>query len=317
MKLSVAMAVYNGEKYLEEQLESILNQSMPVDEVVIVIDGSHDGSEAIVDRFSQKCGIIKKVVNEANLGYRKSFARALENTIGDIVFLCDQDDRWHKNKVEVMVNTLKEDESISVLASSFSFMNADSQVYQVRQLPHRSNNNLYTKEVAKGALVPVTFEEFRQNNYFQGCALALRRGAVEDYLAHFSDDLTHDWLINLLASKKNGVRFLNVPLFDYRIHGSNAIGVPGASNRNADIRLDVVKNGWAVNKFIRETWPDYAAAHPECEGLEKLCEEHYEALKDGKVWTVIKENANPYYRQFKAFPARMKDIWYACRRKKR
>ncbi|WP_304409720.1 glycosyltransferase, partial [Faecalibaculum rodentium] len=105
--ISVAMAVYNGANYIEEQLDSILNQSRAVDEIVIVDDGSSDGSRDILLRFKQKYPIIRLFFNENNLGYLKNFTKAASLTRGDIIFFCDQDDCWYQNKVETMIHTME------------------------------------------------------------------------------------------------------------------------------------------------------------------------------------------------------------------
>ena len=101
MKTSLVMAIYNGEKYIIEQLESIRNQTVKIDEAIFIDDCSTDNSYHMVHQFIDGYQLMnwKLIKNENNLGYRNNFKKGLELASGDIVFLSDQDDKWHNNKV--------------------------------------------------------------------------------------------------------------------------------------------------------------------------------------------------------------------------
>ena len=102
MKLSVAIATYNGAEYVEEQLESIRTQSRPVDEVVICDDKSSDNTVEIVESFINKNNLgdsWRIEVNPENLGYASNFIGAARKTTGDLIFFCDQDDIWLPDRV--------------------------------------------------------------------------------------------------------------------------------------------------------------------------------------------------------------------------
>ena len=126
MKVSLVMAVYNGEKYLIEQLDSIRKQTYLIDEVILIDDVSTDNSYELIHQYIDGYKLInwKLIKNENNLGYRKNFKKGLEIVDGDIIFLSDQDDRWHLNKIEVMVEKMSQSNILS-LASSFNFMDQD------------------------------------------------------------------------------------------------------------------------------------------------------------------------------------------------
>ena len=101
--ISVAMCTYNGEKYIQEQLESIIYQSVPPDEIVICDDCSNDATlEIVKDILNSYDGIVQLVSNKHNLGYRKNFEKAISLCHGDIIFLSDQDDVWSSNKIEII-----------------------------------------------------------------------------------------------------------------------------------------------------------------------------------------------------------------------
>jgi glycosyltransferase involved in cell wall biosynthesis len=108
MKISIAMATYNGEKYLLEQLESFLIQEIKPDELVVCDDGSTDKTLEILNNFSEKAPFDVKIYkNKNNLGYSKNFEKAILLCSGDLIFLSDQDDVWFKNKVKEVLNVVK------------------------------------------------------------------------------------------------------------------------------------------------------------------------------------------------------------------
>ena len=116
MKTSVAIATYNGEKYIIEQLESILYQTQAVDEVIICDDCSQDRTVHIIRDFIVQHELNctwKLFVNDQNLGYCENFKKAIYLCTGDIVFFCDQDDIWVKNRVEVMAAAIHDKPDIS------------------------------------------------------------------------------------------------------------------------------------------------------------------------------------------------------------
>ena len=100
---SVAMCTYNGEKHIREQLESIIGQTMPPDEIVICDDGSKDHTVDIIrDVLKDWKGKLQLVCNEKNLGFVKNFEKAISLCHGDIIYLSDQDDVWDLHKIEIM-----------------------------------------------------------------------------------------------------------------------------------------------------------------------------------------------------------------------
>ena len=109
MKISVALCTYNGEDFLEQQLESIFLQTRPVQEIIICDDCSTDGTIQIIQKFLlQFPEIIKLYFNESPLKTIKNFEKAVSLTSGDYIFLCDQDDVWFNNKLEVQLNEILE-----------------------------------------------------------------------------------------------------------------------------------------------------------------------------------------------------------------
>ena len=104
MRISVAICTYNGEKYIREQLESILNQEYSVDEIVVGDDGSSDRTIEVAEKILKTSDVSYRILRSTtNIGYRKNFERTIAATKGEIIFLSDQDDVWKRNKVKVVM----------------------------------------------------------------------------------------------------------------------------------------------------------------------------------------------------------------------
>ena len=225
MKVSLVMAVYNGEKYLIEQLDSIRKQTYPIAEVLLLDDVSTDNSYELIHQYIDGYKLInwKLIKNETNLGYRKNFKKGLEMVTGDIIFLCDQDDRWHLNKVETMVEYMK-DEAVLSLASSFNMMDEHSEIFKVENQKGKSNNNLLFKEVTE-ELTEIDLKSLLEMNFSQGCCMAIKKEVKDEYLKVTQGKLPHDWELNIISAIQNGCYYLDIPLIDYRIHNNNTIGM--------------------------------------------------------------------------------------------
>ena len=161
----------------------------------------------------------KLIKNENNLGYRKNFKKGLEIVDGDIIFLSDQDDRWHLNKIEVMVEKMRQSNILS-LASSFNFMDQDGNCFEVNKIKGRSNNNLLFKEVTE-ELTEIDLKSLLEMNFSQGCCMAIKKEVKDEYLKVTQGKLPHDWELNIISAIQNGCYYLDIPLIDYRIHNNN------------------------------------------------------------------------------------------------
>lgn len=106
MRISIAMATFNGAKYLQEQLDSFLQQTLMPHELVVCDDGSTDTTVEILKAFSQHAPFeVRLFFNEENLGFTKNFEKALTHCTGDLIFLSDQDDVWYSEKISVVIST--------------------------------------------------------------------------------------------------------------------------------------------------------------------------------------------------------------------
>ncbi len=107
-RISVVVCTYNGEKYIEKQLDSLIAQTYPLHEIIIQDDGSTDGTVSILHRFAQKYPVIKVFQNEEGKGVNDNFLSAMRRVSGELIAVCDQDDIWEPTKIEKQVSCIGE-----------------------------------------------------------------------------------------------------------------------------------------------------------------------------------------------------------------
>ena len=106
--VSIALCTYNGAEYLDLQLESLCSQTYQHLEIIVVDDCSTDSSVLIIEKYALKYAQFKIYQNKENIGYAKNFEKAALLCTGELIALCDQDDIWHPNKIELQVRALKD-----------------------------------------------------------------------------------------------------------------------------------------------------------------------------------------------------------------
>ncbi len=118
--VSVVMCTFNGEKYLEEQLDSILNQTYPITELLIQDDGSSDNTIHILSSYQKKYPVIRYTINPTRLGVNENFFSAIRNASGEYVAIADQDDIWLPDKIEKEMETIQDNLLCFCLSRPFS-----------------------------------------------------------------------------------------------------------------------------------------------------------------------------------------------------
>ena len=202
MKISVCIATYNGEKYIKEQLNSILPQLKIGDEIIISDDGSTDNTIHIINTLNDDR--IKIYMNTDINSVISNFNNALSYATGDIIFLSDQDDIWLDNKVKLCLKNL---------------LNYDMIVTNCIVTDEKLNitHSSYFEMVNSGSGF---IKNFYKSTYL-GCCLAFNRKVLKTILPLPKELLMyHDWWIGFLAEIRFSVYFERTPLLLYRRHGS-------------------------------------------------------------------------------------------------
>ena len=214
MKISIALCTYNGERFLQEQLRSIAAQTSPVDEIVLFDDCSNDSTLIIAKAMQQEGLPIHIYRNEQRLGFIANFEQAINTCTGDIVFLCDQDDIWQKNKVATMLNHFQANTNTLLLFSDGELINTDGeplhcQIWQA--LPCQPAPN-------------PSFIDLLNNDWITGATCAFRRELITLALP-LPQQWVHDAWLGIIASASGGVQAIPEKLIAYRQHTNNQIGL--------------------------------------------------------------------------------------------
>ncbi len=216
MKLSVALCTYNGAAYIQEQLESIFQQTVPVDEIILCDDGSKDDTVKIAQSLLEASGIsFRIIVNEQSLGVAENFLCALKNTTGDYVFTCDQDDVWMKNKVAMFVSEIEKTHRMLYFSDGLLVdgkgQSLNVRLWDVYRVPYRdSHEELYMNELVRMGIVT-------------GAAMCVSRELI-DVVDEIPTPFLHDEWFSVIATVKGSVRAINHVTFHYRQHGKNVVG---------------------------------------------------------------------------------------------
>lgn len=219
-RISVAMCTYNGNKYIEQQIDSILRQSVIPDEIVICDDGSTDATVEICKRIAEesKSCKLRISVNEQNLGYIKNFEKAISLCEGDIIFLCDQDDVWRRDKVETVKSAFLNDREIGVVISDSLLVDGNLNSLGETVFQHMGIDTNIVWNNRK------LFERVSKQNFASGSAMAIGK-KMKKYVLPFPDVYVHDQWIMIVAALNTKVRCIDEPLVYYRQHGSNSLGI--------------------------------------------------------------------------------------------
>lgn len=210
VKVSVAMATYNGEKYLREQLDSLYSQTRVPDEIVVVDDRSTDKTKEILEEYHLKKGL-RFFINERNLGVNQNFEKAIRSCTGDYIAICDQDDVWMPHKIETSLKKIMEIEDGKPACVS-------SQSYGVDKNLKIINRKHKIKEDTSGFKATVL-----QKGVCQGCSLMFNRHLVNILKDIPRDGIVYDYYIGLVAAATGHKYNIAEPLMYYRHHSNNVI----------------------------------------------------------------------------------------------
>jgi glycosyltransferase involved in cell wall biosynthesis len=273
------MTTYNGSKFIVEQLDSLKDQTLPADEVLIFDDRSTDETPYIVQTYIKENGLENWVfqVNEKNLGFKENFYQAIKSASGDIVFLCDQDDVWHHDKIEMMVRYFEQTPDMKILNTGFRKIDANGKPICERAKWFSVNNGLVKGRMKPKGLKTINVKRIVRNNISPGCTSAFGRECKQYYLENASKLAPHDWELNLFGAFMRGLYFYNEVLTDYRIHENNAIGFADEA-KNFNLKLRLSKNQERRMNFIRDEY-QRTKAYSRDGLLEKLSRRDAKALK--------------------------------------
>lgn len=232
--VSVILATYNGQKYIIEQLDSILNQTRVPDEVIIGDDKSTDDTASVVKKYLDDHrinGTWNLIVNEKNKGYANNYLDLALMATGKYIFFCDQDDIWDSEKIAKMSQIMDGNDDIKLLCSNLEpfYDGKGGRKWDQSDLDAMTNDG------------SIEMPEFNYFNFFcqrSGCTMCVRRECVNILSMYWTDGWAHDdffWKMTILEG--------NCAIYQYcsikrRMHENNASSI---KVRTRDWRIKQVK----------------------------------------------------------------------------
>lgn len=214
MKVQVLMSTYNGEKYVEEQINSITENQIENVEVSLLVrdDGSRDRTLEVLNVLKAKEPIQIEVMQGKNLGVTRSFLQLIKNAPeADLYFFADQDDRWIKDKIATVVDLCKKSDEPEVYVSGYYLTDATLNVQS--EWIHSENT--------ENSLLQILFA-----NMVPGCVMGFNKALLLEMQKKLPEDVPmHDIYALATAYCCGSIRYIEKPLVYYRQHGNNVEGV--------------------------------------------------------------------------------------------
>jgi glycosyltransferase involved in cell wall biosynthesis len=237
-RISVAMCTYNGGRYLQEQLESIALQSRLPMELVVCDDQSTDETISILKRFQSEAPFTVKVVrNSQRLGSTQNFDQAIGLARGDLIALCDQDDRWAATKLERLSEALRENPFLDGVFSDANLIDGEGK---------KTGQRLFAKHKftpsKQRKFVSCPTNTLLKHDVVTGATLMFR-GSVRRYSSPIPSSWVHDGWLAWMIALHSRLGLIAAPLIEYRIHAGQQLGVAEgkATNGRGETRRQFYK----------------------------------------------------------------------------
>lgn len=273
--VDILVATYNtNEKYLKKQIDSILRQTHKNIKIYISDDNSSDEKVAeILKEYEQNDKRIKLYIQPKNLGYNKNFEFLLQQSTANYIMFSDHDDIWGKEKVERSLKKIKE-ENVDMVYCNCRQVDEDGIVLQDDYFKYKNVPLVKGKsKLAISRCVGI------------GCSQIITKEVKEKMIPFKKDVIAHDWLAAFIANEGKGMCYIEEPLFDYRLHGSNVFG---GRSLNQNLNRWKQEHGNSYKSFLEYRKDAIDRAYL---GGIKMCKE-YVSIKQDEQFI---EEAEKYY----------------------
>lgn len=249
MNVNILMAVYNGEAYLAEQIDSILRQDTADWHLTISDDGSSDQSPKIIRDYARRYPErISQIFSGQRFGNaRDHFFWLMKNCEADYILFCDQDDVWHTDKVRKTLDAIRETEAEFGKSMPVLVFTDQTVVDQDRQMIAPSmmelqQQNPHVKD----------YRSLLIKNVVTGCTVGINRAlvALANGCAEPQQTIMHDWWLALVAARFGKLVYLNESTMEYRQHGGNSVGAKDV--RSLRYFVDKLLHPKALRKKMEE-----------------------------------------------------------------
>jgi glycosyltransferase involved in cell wall biosynthesis len=275
--VSIALCTYNGEKFLVQQLDTLVNQTYKNLEIIAVDDGSTDGTLDILNAYAKKYPNFIVYQNEQNKGFLKNFETASTYCNGEFIAYSDQDDLWHPQKIELMVNAIGDN----------MLLYHDSELIDDNNEPIGKKMsdlfNFYRGDQP---------EIFLFYNCVSGHAMLIRKSLLE-YAFPLRENYFHDWWMAYVATNIGTIDFIGDALVQYRQHSTSNTDVMGLNEEAKKKREDPSKaaklafeSGWLKHclDFKHNKHPDFIKK------LYKFYIDRFSSFTAFRYWLFLKKH---------------------------
>lgn len=290
-QIDILLATYNGEKYLKEQLDSILNQTYSNFRLLISDDCSKDETKRILQEYEKKDNRIKVFYQEKNLGYVKNFEFLLSKVENEIYALSDQDDVWLPEKIEKTYNKLIQTRSDLVFTDLEVVNEKLETIY-----PSYNDYMLLSRKIKKyknSYLMQYLY------NCITGCTVMSKKKFLDKIIPIPIDSkyVIHDTWIGLIVSLYGKIEYLDEKTIKYRQHGNNQVGTDKISHKFR--KLDDVRNLFLDVKLkLFTTYVNNEKVFPEVLKKQNInALEYFKMLQTKKYLNIKKWNV--FYKLYK------------------
>jgi len=256
MKISVALCTFNGDKFLQKQIDSILGQTLKVDEIIICDDCSTDNTITILENYKKNNPNIFKIYqNEINLKSNKNFEKAATLCTGDYIFFSDQDDIWETNKVEKISAVFNQNPEAEGVFSNATLIDDEGNII-FENVSIWDSFLFYESKMSK----PINLFNFliANGNFLTGATLCIKK-EVKDFCLPFitSDKFLHDEWLALLLSKRKTLYYTTDKLLFYRLHSNQQLGIENLQKNINLNRKSTREQNLILNLSEAKSYNDY------------------------------------------------------------
>ncbi|MCJ8327998.1 MAG: glycosyltransferase family 2 protein [Campylobacterales bacterium] len=232
--VSIAMCTYNGERYLKEQLDSILNQSYKNIEIIICDDKSTDNTIEIIKNYLNKFDNIKLFENKDNLGFVKNFEKVISLCKGEYISLCDQDDIWNLNKIDIFLNNI--DDNLLIYTDA-KLINGQGK--ELNEFLLKGKKNCVKGKCNKSLLF---------DNCISGNTLMFKKDLLEHILPIPLNVDFHDKWIAFIASTYGSIVYYDKALISYRRYDEQVTAVKKKKYKSLKEKIEYKEIRYLKNK---------------------------------------------------------------------
>lgn len=287
--ISICLASYNGEKYLKEQLDSLVEQTYKNMEIIIQDDCSSDNSVQIISSYNDILDI-KLIINDKNIGYIKNFESTLKRATGEYIAICDQDDIWEKDKLQILIDNI---ENNSLIYSDSLLIDENA----------NSINKTLSKKLKNNFINSNNALNFLYDNCVSAHAMLFNKELLK-YIFPFPKYIYFDQWIAANAADLNGVKYIDIPLIKYRQHSSNTLGNKSKNQDSFKVKIDkkidkkIDANSQMLKNVIefQELKPLAKTNQAILKQLENFYSDFDNSYYNFRMFLLLKKNQNSFFK---------------------